>query len=188
MSSIVPPDAAALLILQQAHLSPLSAGRKPAADPVLAAASGATAPAAARDGDNSLVARARITEALFSVNSLDPTKMKANLFERLGKELGLSIDDFETVSAFGEAVRRAVDAMRREPEGGRAIAAIETKLGLGKLGLSVDTLIEAMIEPGGDADEAVEAALLKAVKETDEKALAGARPPLIDDAGLYYRP
>lgn len=66
-----------------------------------------------------------------------------------------------------------------------ALAAIETKLELGKLGLSIDTLVEAMINPGGDADEEVETALLKEAKEDEEKALASLRAFTLDEAGLY---
>lgn len=184
MSSIFSADSAALLILQQSSLPPLSAGTQPAiADPVLAAGNGGP-DSAGSGGRTSILAKARITEALFSVNSLDPTRMKLNLYERLGKELGLSMDDFESGVDFGRAVKQVVDQLRLKPEGRAALAAIEAELGLGKLGLSIDTLIEAMIEPEGDADEKVEAALLREVKE-DDKALAALRSFTLDEAGLY---
>lgn len=184
MSSIFSASSAALLILQQSSLPLLSAGAKPAIDdPVLTAGNGDRDASGGRE--TSILARARITEALFGVNSLDPMKMKANLFERLGKEFGLSVDDFESVSSFGRAIRHAVGQLRLTQEGRVALAAIETKLELGKLGLSVDTLVEAMIDPGGDADEAVEAALLQEAGEEQEKALATLRPFTLDEAGLY---
>ena len=185
MSSIFSANSTALLVLQQSSLPPLSAGTKPAIDdPVLAAANKALNPASSR-GDTSILAKARITEALFSVNSLDPTKMKANLFERLGKAFGLVAENFESVSSFGWAIKQAIGQLRLTQEGRMALAAIETKLELGKLGLSIDTLVEAMINPGGDADEEVETALLKEAKEDEEKALASLRAFTLDEAGLY---
>ena len=184
MSSIFSANSTALLILQQSSLSSLPVGTKPVIDdPVLAAGNGDLA--ASRGRETSVIARAKITEALFSVNSLDPTKMKANLFERLGKAFGLVAENFESVSSFGRAVQHAVGQLKLTQEGRAALAAIETRLELGKLGLSIDTLVEAMIDPGGDADEAVEAALLRDADEEQEKALAALRSFTLDEAGLY---
>lgn len=186
MSPISPANATALQILRQSSLPPVSAGGKLlAGDPLLAAANGLPDPAASDRTDNSIVAKAKITESLFSVNSLDLTRMKTNLFERLGKELGLSIDDFETVAAFGRAIKEAVTKLKKEPEGLLELARIERELGLNKLGISIDTLVEAMIDPNGGADDELEAALLRQMKEEDEKALAALRALVLDETGLY---
>lgn len=186
MSPISPANTVALQILQQSSIPPVSAARKPAvADPLLAAANGIADPAASAGSGNSLAAKARITEALFSVNSLDLTKMKTNLFERLGKEFGLAMDDFETVAAFGRAIREVVTKLKQNPEGLAELARIERDLGLTKLGISIDTLVEAMIDPDGHADDRLEAALLREIKEDDEKAVAALRALALQETGLY---
>lgn len=185
MSPISPANTVALQILQQSSIPPASAARKPAVDPLLAAVNGVPDPAASEGSGTSLAAKARITEALFSVNSLDLTKMKTNLFERLGKEFGLAMDDFETVAAFGRAIKEVVTKLKQDPEGLAELARIERDLGLTKLGISIDTLVEAMIEPDGHEDDRLEAALLREVKEADEKAVAALRALALQETGLY---
>lgn len=112
--------------------------------------------------------------------------MKVRLMERLGEELGISMDDFNSVRSYGLAIRQAVEEIKREPGGGFFLAELEKKLGLDDLGISLDTLVDAMTDPTGEADRKLEAALKAQVgdifDEDDKAALAALAP---DEIGLY---
>ena len=84
---------------------------------------------------------------VFSVHNADHNKAKMWLFERLGAELGVNMDDYDSLSDYAVAIREIVDDMRYTPEGHQRLKEIERDLGLVKLGLSIDTLINAMIDP-----------------------------------------
>lgn len=168
MSFVSPPGKVALLIVRQSALAAVGVKElRPAAHNVLAAANGM-----APDGAGPLAqARGKIAESLFDRRAVDVNEMKVNLYERLGKEFGLDLEDFDDVRQFGREIRRAVEELKRQEGGFQVLARIERDLGLDKLGISIDTLIDAMIEPGGDADEKLEAALVRQLKEEDEKIL-----------------
>lgn len=180
-------NAAALTILQQASRSRDTADGKAAGADLAAIANGVQDSADAGKPSNSIQARARINEALFSVNALDVNKIKVDLMERLGKEFGISMENFESVSAYGAAIKRAVEWLKRQDGGAKVLMEIEKKLGLDELGISVDTLVNAMIDPGGKDAERLDAAL----KEKAGKALedAGGFDPFFvraDEIGLYH--
>ncbi|TIT70995.1 MAG: hypothetical protein E5W56_22360, partial [Mesorhizobium sp.] len=53
--------------------------------------------------------------------------------------------------SYGSAVKNAVEALKRQSPS--AIAEIERQLGLDQLGISLDTLVNAIVDPtGGDRD------------------------------------
>ena len=189
MSSISSLNAgAALLILQQASLSfaPVAGRKAPAAD-IVAIANGVSKPGVSVAGGPAQQAWGKITESVFDSKLIDITEMKARLFERLGKELGLSMDDFGTASDFGRAVKAAINSIRMQDDGDLVLGQIERKLELGELGISLDTLVEAMIDPEGDADERLEEALRRQAGEDDDKAeaLADLRSFTLDEIGVY---
>lgn len=119
---------------------------------------------------------------MFSVMSVDINEMKIDLMERLGKQLGISLDDFADASGFGRAVERLVNVIRTSENGGDiAIMRIGRELGLDKLGIALDDLVDAINDPEGDADQRLEEALLR---ETVGEEHAPGRPR-IDEIGLY---
>lgn len=188
MLSISTTVSAALVILQRA--APLSAGsgerRDPAAADLVAIANGAAGPGISAAGGHSAQAKGRIAQALFDRSIPDVNEMKVRLMERLGEELGISMEDFDSVRSYGLAIRQAVEEIRREPGGGFFLAELEKKLGLDDLGISLDTLVDAMTDPTGEADRKLEAALKAQVgdifDEDDKAALAALAP---DEIGLY---
>jgi hypothetical protein len=93
-------------------------------------------------------------ESIFSVNHVDATEMKVNLMERVGKTFGLELDDF----ADAGAMAKVIDGLIKDMDKGQ-IAAIEKELGLDELGVSLDEMLDAMKEPGGVADQKLDAAL-----------------------------
>lgn len=119
---------------------------------------------------------------MFSVMSVDINEMKIDLMERLGKQLGISLDDFADASGFGRAVERLINVIRTSENGGDiAIMRIGRELGLDKLGISLDDLVDAINDPEGDADQRLEEALLR--EAVGEEHAPGR--PRIDEIGLY---
>lgn len=116
---------------------------------------------------------------LFSVNNSDVTRQKIRLMERVGKEFGLKMDDFNDMRSFGRAVREKMSQL--DPA---TIKIMEVKLGLTKLGVTMLDMVEAMEDPGGGADDKLEAALRKDLGKEDDD---DRRTSLvsIDDIGRY---
>lgn len=185
MTAIPPISSAALQIMQQFQSPSPSADDKPlVGEDLVATAHG-----------RSLVAsdaEARVSESVFSVNHLDPTQMKIELMERVGKKFGIEMDDFDDQASYGRAIQREIEQIRQQPGGDLALADIEKELGLDKLGLSIDTLINAIIEPGSADGDKLDAALEKQIVEDaregfDEDDSLPGRPVAFNDLGIYGR-
>lgn len=132
--------------------------------------------------DAELRARGKVTEALFSVNTTDPTAMKVRLMERLGEQFGLKMEDFASQSSYGLAIRSFVDKLKLEaPE---KIKVIEKELGLDELGISLDNLVDAIIDPTGHASDALDAALRKDLG-VDQDPPVALKPFKQDEIGRY---
>jgi hypothetical protein len=180
-------NSAALLILQQA--SPLAAStearKTTPGDDLIATANGLAQQGPSRA---STQAEAKISEALFDSSAFDVTAMKINLMRRLGEEFGISLDDHASQASFGTAIKDAIAQIKRQDGGMLVLAAIERKLGLDKLGLSLDTLVNAITDPKGGDAEKLDAALRKQAGVDDEKdsAVEALRTLLRrDETGLY---
>lgn len=154
-------SSAALQILQQVQHG-TAPKQRPVADRLVAAANGAPVGGTSRP---SREAQAKAVEAMFSANAVDANKLKIKLMERLGQELGLKLEDFETQAAFGAAVRDAIGQIKQQDGGPQILAAIEKKLGLDKLGLSLDALVNGIMDPEGEDGQTLAAALLKQAGE-----------------------
>lgn len=152
--------------------------------PRIAAKSGAASLAALGGGatgqrPDTLSRTTRGQSGLFSVNNSDVTRQKIRLMERVGKEFGLKMDDFNDMRSFGRAVREKMSQL--DPA---TIKIMEVKLGLTKLGVTMLDMVEAMEDPGGGADDKLEAALRKDLGKEDDD---DGRTSLvsIDDIGRY---
>lgn len=173
MSVLPPANLAALQLLQQSNLSSFSAiGRE--RDPANA---GLPVTAASP-------AQPQQPDPMFSPTLVDVNKLKVHFMEQVGKALGLDVDDFESASAFGQAIRTAVLEMRRAPEGEALIHKIEDDTGLDELGVSLMDFAKALIDPDGNAAERLDAALQEAANS--EAADKGADGPVrFDEIGIY---
>ncbi|MDX8492226.1 hypothetical protein RFN29_11600 [Mesorhizobium sp. VK22B] len=130
-------------------------------------------------------AQARITESMFSVNNLDATQMKARLFERVGKEFGIDQDDYDSLSSYGSAIKTALDDLKQKSS---SIAEIEKKLGLDELGISLDTLVNAIVDPNGSDGDRLDAALEKKAGDRGSRGegkAASHTPTQPGEIGLY---
>jgi hypothetical protein len=120
------------------------------------------------------------TDDLFSVTTVDVNQLKVNLIERVGKELGVKQEDYDTPAAFGFALKMAVMKLKAEPDGAELIAKIERNLGLDKLGVSLNSVIKAIIDPDGRDAEELDAALRAQAGEADPE-----RAVELDEIGIY---
>lgn len=126
----------------------------------------------------------KLSESLFNASSPPSVlKMKLDLFDRVGKAFGLKREDFSSLDGFGLAVKRIVEKMRADPRDRLLLYEIEKKLELPKLGLSIDDVIDAMMDEDGSGDDKLEAALLRSTDRDGEDDLA--RMTQTDELGLY---
>jgi hypothetical protein len=119
---------------------------------------------------------------MFSVDSLNITAIKVRLMERAGKEFAVDQTGYESVSSYGLAIKNAVEALKRQSPS--AIAGIEKQLGLDQLGVSLDTLVEATVDPRSGNGERLDAALRQYAGGPDEGAAASTQ---LGELGLYGR-
>jgi hypothetical protein len=122
-------------------------------------------------------------DSIFSVNYVDANKLKINLMERLGKAFGFELDDFADAGDMAREIDKIVAKMSRG-----AIIAVEKKLGLDELGVSLRQVLEAMEDPGSYSDRKLDAALREKAGETlkgrDDSAGKGSQTRF-DEIGHY---
>lgn len=184
MSTTTPPlNSAALLILQQASVQPPSKDETPlAGSGILAAANGVAIPSVS--GPQSQ-AKAKISDVLMD-GPVDIQQIKFNLFRNLGEEFGIKMDDFADPRDYGSALRGAIGKIRMQPNGATVLAAVEKNLGLDKLGVSIDVVVDAISSPDGEGAKKLDAALrAETGEDAKDAAKAVLRAPQTDETGLY---
>ena len=112
--------------------------------------------------------------AKFSLDSLNITATKVRLMQRAGKEFAVDQTDYDSVSSYGSAIKNAVEALKRQSPS--AVPRIERQLGLDQLGVSLDTLVNAIVRPQGGDNDRLDTAL---------KQHAGGEGDQPDELGLY---
>jgi hypothetical protein len=101
-------------------------------------------------------AREKIASALFGTGNADPAELKMDLVERLANELGLDTDDARSSYKLGRALEEALKGMAPND-----VKALSEKIGFADLGISMDTLLNAIKNPYGDDNERLTEALIK---------------------------
>ncbi|MBR0554789.1 hypothetical protein J5J10_03775 [Ciceribacter sp. L1K23] len=182
MTSISTTNSAALLILQQ---TTSTGGSAPASadvsDAMIAVANGLP-DLTGSDGQGNK-AEAKLSERLFSVNHQSIAAMKLDLIERTGKALGVDKDDYATANEFVSAMKAALSNIRMQPNGQQAIASIERDLGLDKLGLSINEVINSARD--SEANDKVTKALEKEYGTVADHAEASELLGAPDEIGIY---
>lgn len=120
-------------------------------------------------------------QSIFSVSHVDANEMKVSLMERLGKAFGLELDDF----ADPVAMAKLIDGMVSEMDEGQ-IAEIAKELGLDELGVSLHELLDAVQEPGGTADQKLDAALREEAGEVLDEGKPIRLTVRFDEIGRYF--
>ena len=126
----------------------------------------------------------------FGMNAMDITAMKVRLMERLGEKFGIAMEDHPDARSFGMAIRAVVEKLKMSTDGMKLLGQVEKDLGLDDLGISIDTLIGAIVDPAGNDAERLDAALKEQAGEAIEdgsemEALDRLARMGLDDAGLY---
>jgi len=174
MTSVLPASSGALQILRQDR-SLSTDEKKPVASDIAATANGLST--------QFRNAQAAASESVFSANHVDITEMKMRLIEKAGKAFGVDRDDYDTQGDYGKAIRAVVSEIRRMENGDQVLAGIARDLGLDDLGISIDTLVGAIVDPGGKDDKKLDEALRAATGEDVQD--AGGLSVLVDDLGIY---
>ncbi len=181
-------SSAALQILQQASAPTLSKKEEEAPSAgsvILAAANGVAIPSV---GGAQSQAKAKISDA-FMDSPIDIQQLKFNLMRRLGEELGVKMDDFEDPRDYGSAIREVIGKIKASPTGAMYLAKLEKDLGLDKLGISIDDLVDAISSPDGDGGKKLDAALRAETGEDARKAAEDMQTVMrgvkTDETGLY---
>jgi hypothetical protein len=152
--------------------------------------SGTRPPVPTLSGDAQGVASVRVgtpeqtspAESIFTTSM--PTRLKINLTERVGKAFGFELDDFPDAGAMAREIDKIVAKMSPGE-----IMAMEKKLGLDKLGVSLREVLDAMKEPGGDSDLKLDAALREEggeILEEQEHSARGGSHARFDEIGRYF--
>ncbi|MES5098674.1 hypothetical protein ABUK73_10620 [Agrobacterium sp. BA1120] len=134
--------------------------------------------------DTSAEAETKISSAIYSVHHVNVNKLKLDLIDRTGKALGVDQKDYDTRTDFVNAMQRALGKLRIE-QGEAAVIALEKELGLDKLGVSIDDVINSASDPEGN--DKVTKALKKEAGISDEEGLEDITASLFqpDELGLY---
>jgi len=166
MTSISSSPNSALLILQ-AQSSAAADKTKTAAPDLVATANGQAPVQKAGISPQPTQAESKISDALFSVNNRSITQMKLDLIDRTGEALGIKKDDYASTDDFVAAMKKVVTNIKAHEGWEQVIAKIEKDLGLDKLGVSLEDVINSARDP--EKDDKVTEALKKQAGMIDEK-------------------
>ncbi|MBC2771563.1 hypothetical protein H6M51_01730 [Rhizobium sp. AQ_MP] len=182
MTSITSTNSAALLILQQtASVQPNHQPDAGSGD-LLAVANGISEQVSSALQPTQ--AQSKISGSLFSLNHLSINKLKLDLIDRTGKALGVDQANFASREDFVDAMQKALGKLKMKG-GDNAVRGLEKELGLDKLGVSIQDVINSAKDP--EANDKLTKALEKQAKSNlrlDE--VASQRFPIqLDEAGTY---
>lgn len=155
MTFLPPVNSAAIHILQQSKTTSQQVDKNaPADNKIVATTNGVKSD------------EVEETTGYWDINTVTPTQMKIKLFETVGEAFGLDEDNFSDFAAYASAIQATMEKMKEDdPLAFMVFHEIEKYLGLDELGLTLKSVVEAMIEPGGSADETLDAAMKEQADE-----------------------
>jgi hypothetical protein len=190
MTAISSVNATALAILQR-PVSPLGPAEDARTTAVrLVAAANGVAPEQISGADLEASRRRSEVEAMFSVNAPNLNQMKLDLYKRVGEALGIDQSKYDSMPAYWLALKITVAKVLEQENGAAILRGIERDLGLNKLGVSLETVIDAIVDPDANKEltEALEdqindGAPDRAIDASDETAATLAAQ--VDEEGAY---
>lgn len=180
MPLLPPINSAAVQVLQQSRVAPIGIDRnKPTENGLVAAANGIKSE------------EVEATTDYWDINSVTPTQMKIKLFEKVGEAFGLDQDNFDSFGTYAAAIESMIDKIKKEDPAGAAVTLrqIENDLGLPELGISLDDVVKAMLDPSGREDDKLDEILKEKADEIngdfgdDEEEVFGSLR--VDSNGIY---
>ncbi|TCQ14997.1 hypothetical protein [Rhizobium sp. PP-CC-3G-465] len=181
MTTVSSMNSAALLILQQTNSISATQQQKSVTDDLVAVANGIGGKIGATKQPSQT--QSRISESMFNLNNVNVNKLKLDLIERAGKALGVDQNDYASKDEFVSAMQGALSKLKAQDDGQQAIAVIEKGLGLDKLGVTLEDVINSAKNP--DREDTLDKALAKQAgkeKEHQSEALLTVQP---NEIGLY---
>lgn len=169
---------AALLILQSTRQANMQSDQKKAEPDLVAISNGAKVSSQTLPHSST----SKISNAIFSVNHVDTQSMKLDLYRKTGEALGVDQDDFEDMGEYADALRQAVGKLKIE---GASLRPIEKELGLDKLGISLEDMIDSMTQPNGGVTKKLESALAREAGVAEEDDVSKALTVTSNDIGIY---
>lgn len=184
MTTVSSVNSAALLILQQVSSASAPNQEKFSSDKLVAVANGVSDKIGVTKQPGQ--SQAKISESMFSVNHVSINKMKLDLIDRTGKALGVNPDDYASRDEFVDAMQKAYGKLKFEGGTG-AVVALEKKLGLDKLGVSIEDVINSARDPGHNdkLTKALEKAAGKTAGKFEQEDSSNALSLQPNEIGLY---
>ncbi|AGB75144.1 MULTISPECIES: hypothetical protein [Rhizobium] len=180
MTSISNVSSAALAILQQLNKGTTISEQPPsAADSLIAVATGQVNNVTVSKQPTQ--AQSKVSEAMFSMSKDSIAKQKLDLIERTGRALGVERSDYSSMDEFVAAMKKVYGEIKVQAGGMGALHALERQLGLDKLGLTIEDVIESA-QDGDSNDKVTKALERRAKKEKNEESGTGADQAIQIDA------
>lgn len=132
-----------------------------------------------------LAAKPKLATAIFDASTPDATQRKLDLFKRTGEKLGVHEEDFDSFADYATALKDAVTQLKTDPNAAKIIRQVEKDLGLDKLGVSLDTVIDALTDPASGGNQTLTDALRKQMTEHDDEPASRRARVQFDDLGVY---
>lgn len=183
MTTVSNVNSAALLILQQANSVTATGQEKSGSDNLVAVANGVSDKIGATRQPTQ--AQSKISQSIFSVNHESVNKLKLDLIDRTGKALGVDQADYTSKDEFVDAMQKALGKLKMEG-GDLAVKGLEKELGLDKLGVSIQDVINGAKDP--EANDKLTKALEKQAGKAEEDAENKSSETLViqpDEIGIY---
>lgn len=172
MTTIDPASTAALALIRQANRSSTAQPTSPEKQPDLSAiaAGGSTRNSVAVERQPSK-AQSSISDANVQMLAQKENGAKVALIKAIGQAVGVDEDKFSSNFDYAKAVGAEIEKMRNSPGGDDALSALSKKLGLDKLGISLDTMVKAIMVPSGDEGKQLDAAIAKEFDQAGQERL-----------------
>ena len=186
--SSVSASSTALLLLQQASgvsNAPTATQATSASDTITSVASGQTKPGKVSVTKQPSPGESKVAEQMFGVNNSNIVKQKLALIDQTGKALGVDQADYDTRDAFVDAMQKALGQLKLQG-GDAAVHGLEKQLGLDKLGVSLQDVIDSAKDP--EANDKLTKALKRQGGDYSDDNDGSTTPSLVaqtDDIGLY---
>ena len=176
--------ATALLLLQRTGGT--GTASTTASDTITSVAGGQTQPGKVSVTTQPSAGESKVAEAMFGVNNANINKLKLDLIDRTAKAMGINQDDYDSRDAFVDAMQTALGHLKIEG-GDAAVHGLEKQLGLDKLGVTLQDVIDSARDP--EANDKLTQALKRQAgmygDNTDGNDMSPSLPGQGNDIGLY---
>ncbi|MFS2150757.1 hypothetical protein [Rhizobium sp. Rhizsp42] len=111
-----------------------------------------------RTANASLAVSAIPQATIDALAGINVSEQKSDLVGKVGDELGIRTSDFAKWDDYQNAIAAKLEELGQTSDGQNVLDDLEGKLGLSKLGVSLQIIQGAMTTPGGEDDQKLNAA------------------------------